>query len=212
MTAETNIQALADAINRARPELEDTDLRVSLALHGLLGRGQPVAPAELALATGVPESEIEARLDKWPGVYRDQQGRVVGFWGLSVLEMPPHQILFNGRKLWAWCAWDTLFLPRRLAATLDVNSRCPTTGRSITLTVSPKGIVAVEPADVVVSFLEPIRPFDSDVITSFCHYVHFFADREAGEKWISGHPGTFLISLEQAFELGRLTDATVVGS
>lgn len=188
MTAARDIYSLADAIARARPEMTERGQRVSLALYGLLGKGQPVTSSELAAATNLPESEIETSLEKWPGVYRDdQQGRVVGFWGLSVPEMPPHEISLDGRTLWAWCAWDTLFLPRRLGATLDVQSRCPTTGRDITLRVSSED-VAVQPAEVVVSFLEPRRPFDSDVIGSFCHHVHFFADVQAGEKWTKRAP------------------------
>ena len=134
-----------------------------------------------------------------------------GFWGLTVQEMPPHQLVLDGHKLWAWCAWDTLFLPRRLGAALDVASRCPTTGQEITLRVAPDGVISVEPANVVVSILEPNRPFDADVIASFCHYVHFFVDAEAGENWTSEHPGTFLISLEEAFELGRVTDHALLG-
>jgi len=59
----------------------------------------------------------------------------------------------------------------------------------------------------VVSFLLPDRAFDADVIQSFCHFVYFFASREAGEAWTSEHPGTFLLSLEEAFELGRLVNA-----
>lgn len=206
MTTARDVHSLADAIDGARPELTETDQRVWLALYGLLGKGQPVTPAALAAATDLSESGIETRLEKWPGVYRDDQGHVVGFWGLTVREMPPHEIVFDGRKLWAWCAWDTLFLPRRLGATLDAESRCPTTGRKITLRVAPQAVSWVEPSEVIVSILEPSRPFDADVIAGFCRYVHFFVDAKAGEKWTSDHPGTFLISLEEAFELGRLTD------
>ena len=206
MNASRNVRSLAEAINRARPRLTETDQRISLALYRLLGEGEPVTPADLAVATDLPEPEIETRLEKWPGTLRDEQGGVVGLWGLSVAEMPPHEIFLDERRLWAWCAWDTLFLPRRLGATLDVRSRSPVTGQVITLVVAPEGVRAVEPAEVVVSFLEPNRPFDGDVIKSFCCYVHFFADAESGEKWTSQHPGTFLISLEDAFELERLTD------
>lgn len=206
-----DVHSLADAINRARPYVTETDQRVSIQLYRLLGEGQPVAPAEVAAATELSESEIETRLEKWPGVYRDEQGRVVGFWGLTVREMPPHEIFLDGRKLWAWCAWDTLFLPRRLMASLVVHSVCPVTNQPISLRVSPDGVESVEPDEVVVSFLQPSRPFDADVISSFCHYVHFFANREAGEKWASEHPGTFLISLDDAFELGRLTDDDLLG-
>jgi hypothetical protein len=38
--------------------------------------------------------------------------------------------------------------------------------------------------------------------------VHFFRDREAGEQWIAAHPGTFLLSLDAAFDLGRRVNAT----
>lgn len=127
-----------------------------------------------------------------------------------MLEVSPHKIFLDRRKLWAWCAWDALFLPRRLGATLDVRSRCPVTGREITLRVAPEGVKSVEPAKVVVSFLEPSRPFDGDIIKSFCCFVHFFIDAESGERWTSERPGTFLISLEDAFELGRLTDEALL--
>jgi alkylmercury lyase len=206
----TDIGSLVDAINRARPELTELDQGIWLALYRQLGNGQPVAPRELAAVIGLPESEIEARLKGWPGVHRDQKGRVVGFSGLTVVEMPPHELVLDGRTLWAWCAWDTLFLPRRLDATLDVKSRCPTTGQQISLRVGPDGVKAVEPAEVVVSFLEPSRPFDSDVVASFCHYIHFFVDADAGEKWTAERPRTFLISLDDAFEIGRLTNEALL--
>jgi hypothetical protein len=53
----------------------------------------------------------------------------------------------------------------------------------------------------VVSFLVPARPFDSGVIESFCHFVHFFASRQAGEHLAAGHPSTFLLTLGEAAEL-----------
>ncbi len=208
MGTTTDVRSIAEAINRARPDTDETDARIIDALYRLLGQGKPVAHADLSAVTGLAENEIVHRIGKWPGVYRDDRAHVIGFWGLTVAEMPPHEIILDGRKMWAWCAWDTLFLPRRLGESLDVHSVCPVTGRAISLRVSPKAVEAVDPDEVVVSFLEPNRPFDADVIGSFCHYVHFFANTEAGEKWTSEHPGTFLISLEEAFELGVLTDET----
>lgn len=53
------------------------------------------------------------------------------------------------------------------------------------------------------SFLLPDRYFDADVIQSFCHFVYFFASAKAGESWTARHPGTFLLSPEDAFDLGR---------
>lgn len=58
----------------------------------------------------------------------------------------------------------------------------------------------------VVSFLRPEGKFDAHVIESFCHYVHFFASPEAAETWTAEHPGTFTLSLTEAFEIAQLTN------
>jgi len=42
------------------------------------------------------------------------------------------------------------------------------------------------------------------VISTFCHFVHFFQDEEAARKWIASRPGTHAITLEQGMELGRM--------
>lgn len=43
-----------------------------------------------------------------------------------------------------------------------------------------------------------------DVINSFCQSVLFFASPVEGRQWVAAHPGTFLMSLENAFELAQL--------
>jgi alkylmercury lyase len=108
----------------------------------------------------------------------------------------------HDRILFAWCEWDTLFLPGILRQAARVRSICPTTSESIELVVGPDGISETSHPGAVVSFLLPMQAFDADVIQGFCHFVHFFADRAAGERWVAEHPGTFLLSLEEAFELG----------
>ena len=52
------------------------------------------------------------------------------------------------------------------------------------------------------------QPFDADTIATFCHYVHFFADRGAAEQWAAEHDGTFVISLDEGIEIaGRVNAA-----
>jgi hypothetical protein len=80
------------------------------------------------------------------------------------------------------------------------------TNAHISLKVGPEGIQDVAPPSVVVSFLTPDRAFDRDVIVNFCHFVHFFRDGEAAKEWISRHPGTFMLSLDDAFALGQMTN------
>jgi Alkylmercury lyase len=60
--------------------------------------------------------------------------------------------------------------------------------------------------EIAESMSGAFEPFDSDVITSFCHVVHFFSSPALGNQWVQGHRGTFLLSRPDAFELARLSN------
>lgn len=204
-----NLRALADGLSGALPRLDAIDQRIAIATYRVLAHGLPASLEEIGAAADSTPAEVERRLGAWPAVFRDPEGRVIGFWGLTVNEMPPHELQVDGVKLWAWCAWDTLFLPARLGAVLEVRSVCPITGATVELRVASDHIESVVPDSVVVSFLSPERRFDGDVITSFCHFIHFFASQRAGEQWIERHPGTFLLSLADAVQLARLANLSL---
>jgi alkylmercury lyase len=204
-----DLRHLADALTGAFPSLDAADQQIAIATYRLLARGRPASAEEIAVATGVLPAEVEDRMEAWPAVFRDGDGRVIGFWGLTIHEMPPHELQVGEVKLWAWCAWDTLFLPARLGAVLQVLSVCPVTKETIELRVAPDHVESVLPDGVVVSFLRPEGRFDGNVITSFCHFIHFFASQRAGDQWIKRHPGTFLLSLPDAVELARLSNLSL---
>ena len=82
-----------------------------------------------------------------------------------------------------------------------MESTCPVTRKTISLLVDQDGIREASHPQAVVSFLVPSTDFGPDVIQSFCHFVHFFASRQAGEQWTASRPGTFLLTLGEAAEL-----------
>jgi hypothetical protein len=47
--------------------------------------------------------------------------------------------------------------------------------------------------------LAPDGPFGQDVVQSFCHFVHFFASEKTARAWVAAHPGTFLLTVDEAF-------------
>ena len=51
-----------------------------------------------------------------------------------------------------------------------------------------------------------------DVIASFCHYVLFFSSEESGKQWIANHENTFLLTMDDAYEIGRLTNQATFGA
>ncbi|MDA8110643.1 MAG: organomercurial lyase [Betaproteobacteria bacterium] len=191
----------------AFPAMTSADRRLARTLYGLLARGRPVPPAALAEALARPADEVERTLGRWPGVFREDDGVVVAFWGMTVKEMP-HRLHGDAIAASAWCAWDTLWLPALLEATVDVASRCAQSGEPVRLRVSPDRIESVAPAATVLSFLEPdVGKLRANATASFCHFVHFFRDRVAAEQWVVAHPGTFVTSLGEAFDLGRRVNA-----
>jgi alkylmercury lyase len=204
-TPKPPIPELAEVLARAMPTLAPDEQELALALYRQLARGEPVPMSALAGELGVDQAAIADALESWPGVFRAEDGRVIGFWGLAIGEMP-HRFRVDGRQLFTWCAWDALFIPELIGQTAEVESRSPTSGEIVRLTVDPDGIREVVPATTVVSMLSPAETFDYRVIMSFCNFVHFFPSAEEGEAWASQHPATFLLSVREAHELGRLVN------
>jgi alkylmercury lyase len=202
MATAPTVDALVQALHSASRPMDAAGQRLAVALYRTLAEGKPVAAAELAGRTGRSVEEVTATLDGWPNVFYDRRHRVVAFWGLALPEMP-HRLEVAGRVLHAWCAFDPLFIVPLLGEPARVASTCPVTGRPVSLTVGPDGIGDLAPAGAVVSFLIPTGPWDDDVIASFCHHVRYFAAEEAGRRWMATHPGTFLLPVEHAFEVGR---------
>ncbi len=204
MTNETpTIDDLAAALRAAAPTLDPAEQRLVVALYRALAEGSPVPAAALGHRLGTPDATIEAALDRWPGVYRNDNGDVIGFWGIAVDGMP-HRLTVDGAAATAWCALDPfLIAPLLDAAEVEVRSTDPVTGEPVTMAITPDGIARVEPLGAVMSMVAPDGPFDHDVVQSFCHFVWFFAGRESGEQWIARHPGTFLLGIAEADEAAR---------
>src|SRR5881398_1962045 len=105
-TVSTNalgVEDLARAIGAARPALDPDDERLALALYRLLAEGEPVSVTGLADQLGRSHADVVRSLDSWPGVFRDDEQRVVGFQGLA-LGGTAHRFRVDGRDLYAWCA------------------------------------------------------------------------------------------------------------
>lgn len=212
MTTNVDLDEVARAVAAAVPNLDGDGQRIFVETFHLLARGEPVSPAEIAEAAGISSEQVEGRLRSWPLVFWNDEDRVVGFWGMSLRRLEPtHRIDVNERTVYGWCAWDTLFITEILGTDTHVESADPLTGETVRLTVTREGVKEVRPKGAVVSFLYPDGPFEADVVQSFCHFVHFFASGRSAQRWSADHPGTFLLSVDEAFELGRLTNRLIAG-
>jgi alkylmercury lyase len=172
------------------------------ALLRALAHGEPVTPGDLATVTGRDVAEVRAGLAALSDIEYDKQGRVVGH-GIT-LNPTPHRFEVDGRRLYTWCALDTLIFPAVIDRPARITSPCHATGIPVRVVVTPQRVVSVEPADAVVSILAPHG--GSPVRSAFCNHVHFFASPTAATPWLRTHPEVSVLAVREAFTLGqRLT-------
>lgn len=163
----------------------------------LLARGTPVTRTELAAAACVDVADI----DSAPGagdIEYDDEHRIVG-WGLTLIPTP-HQFIVDGRRLYTWCAADTLMFPAIIGARVQVESRCPTTGTVIRFTVDPhEGVSNLSLATAVI-FIPASDEVDvSRVRASCCNPGLFFATAEAAADWRAQHPSGSVLPVGDAY-------------
>lgn len=153
----------------------------------LLAAGNPVPNAAIARALGVSEAEVARILTAIPSAECDEAGNLIGA-GLS-LRPTPHQFEIDGKRLYTWCALDTLMFPVLLGRTARVTSPCAATGVAVHLLAGLDAIQDLEPKEAVVSLqlFEETR----DVRNAFCRQSNFFASADAAGAWqrASGRQG-----------------------
>jgi hypothetical protein len=204
------VDVIDAALAAATPGLGEGGRRLATAVLRLLAAGEPVSVPAAAAAAGLPASQAGLLLRSSPGVFWDDRDLVTGFWGLALAPMP-HRIRRAGADLHAWCAWDPLFLAQ-VIGDLQVATADPVSGEAINYRIAGDGaITAASHPHTVLSFLRPGQPWDDQVMTTFCHYVWHFTSPATAQRWTTAHPGTFVLSLDDATELARRHAARAFG-
>ena len=196
---------LGKFLREVMPRLNAEERIVALEIYKALAATGTISVAALSERARLAPSRVEAIVSSQTGVFRDERGDVVGFWGLTAQRVSKHVLRINGQTRYAWCAWDCLFIPGILGQSVQVQSVCHETGTPIELIVAPHSVEQVRPASTVLSMrLPPADDWRQDVVSSFCHFVHFFRNDEAAQKWAATRLGMRVISLDEGLELGRM--------
>ncbi|MFQ5550873.1 MAG: organomercurial lyase, partial [Gemmatimonadales bacterium] len=132
-----DLNAYFEELAKHLPDFSRTDQETALAIYRELTNGDPVSDADLAEVLGVSKAEANERRSSSALrslTYLDSEDRIIGFGGLATGPMH-HEFVVNGRKLWTWCAWDSLFIPELLGTEARVTSPDPRTKAPVRLTV-----------------------------------------------------------------------------
>ncbi len=210
-TRAQEIQAIAEKLNQAGvpPKFSPEISRLLTSVMKTLAKGKPVTGAEV--------DEIIAELDMDHDkaeqflrsvCERDADDNIIGIVGLSLNESWAHRFQVKDASMRTWCAWDTLFIPLLIDETAAIESESPISDETVRVTVSPEGVKEVIPATAVVSVvvLDPDNgQADSveEIWSQFCHQVYFFTSREEAEKWAADRHHIEVLTVKEAFELGR---------
>lgn len=200
-----DLRDLAKGVLHSCPPLTQDDQRLIRAGQCALIYGLPLSVERLGRLAGLPADATATALERLPGLARlDGEGRIVGLLGLSV-QPTPHRFDAGGRLVYTWCAWDALFIPRVIGRHARVASRCPITSALLRLVVAPDGVLEASPPDIAVSFLLGCEPgADQGIVGACCPHIHFLSTAAAGDRWLSGHPAGLVLTLVEAWQLGRL--------
>ena len=201
---QTQLEAIAQAVCKRQERYQRNTLLFDQLVR-LLVQGRPVAPELLAHRLHWELEEVRSILQAHPKLEYDEQGNLVGS-GLTLIPTA-HQFQVGQRTLFAWCAFDTLTYPVKLHLSAQVTSRCPVTGSSIHLTVTPEQVLGLEPAEAQVSLVVDVAAGCShNVREDVCNYGHFFASREAAFRWQAAHQVAVILSVEEAYRVGKLVE------
>ncbi|MFV1984200.1 MAG: organomercurial lyase [Thiohalomonadales bacterium] len=207
INTDNNLLQLSRLFIQLFPVMNKLEQQLALNLYQQLALGKPVLIALIADNINQNYIVINNIIHSWPGVFFDESNHVIGFWGLTINETP-HKIIVNNITVYTWCAWDTLFIPELLNQKSSIYSTCPVTKEKINLELSPNDVKSTNKKDIVVSFLKPDLNDLNNIITNFCHFVFFFSNRTAGEQWCAENNNTFLLTLDDAFRVGKKINAT----
>lgn len=178
------------------------------AFRALLATGHPVSAAGLAAGFGTSAAQVQAeleRLDRCGQLRRDDEGRVVGSCGLSVVPSR-HELQTGGRRFWTWCAYDAVGILGALRADGTVRSMSAATGRPLEVSFH----LGLPETDTIVIVMPDASGCDN-VVEEWCPQVNFIEDEQTARSWLrSKGQVAEVVPIAEASRRGAAAWATLI--
>ncbi len=194
-------EAMLSAYDQIPKEAMELDLRVTVQTIRLLSEGQPVPAGRLADAWDMSQDQVRMILEQASSTGKaqlDGEGNLIG--GVLSLLPTTHKVRVNDNDLYAWCAYDAIFIPGVIGKIAQIESTDPVNGEAIRMTITPHGVIDLSPEDSVVSVVSPeVEGVGPD--SPRCSQILFFTSRKSAETWLKDRPGVEILTVEQVFEI-----------
>lgn len=198
------IEAYRKAYDAIPQEALELDLRVTVKTIQALAEGKPISPDRLAEIWEMPLEQVRLVLDGAVTGGRaeiDAQGNLVG--GVLSLVPTTHRIAMGSKRLYAWCAYDAIYVPGVVGKSARIVSRDPVTGDSIRITVTHTGVAEVRPVSTVISVVGAEADTRGGADSPRCSQMLFFGSRDSAEQWLQGRSGISVLTVEEVFEIAK---------
>jgi alkylmercury lyase len=182
----------------------EAELRLQVIALQLLSKGEPVSPDSLAEAWNMPLEQVHAIFEQAGALgtlQLDDSGNMVG----SAISLVPssHKFQVNGKTLYAWCAYDAIYIPGVIGTNALIDSIDPLSNESIRLKVSPEGVMESEPEGIAVTVVGMEADVRGGAESSRCSQMHFFVSEENARKWSADYPDVSIMTVDQVYDLAR---------
>jgi alkylmercury lyase len=174
----------------------------------LLADGEPVSPAQIADASGVPVEQAEAGLRGVSDVEWTTDGRVEGF-GLT-RRPTQHRFRIGDVEMYTWCAMDTLIFAVILDRAVQITSPDGATGEPLHLETDGRRVITADPPSIVVTWF--MDPAGTGFRAAICQFGHFFASPESAAAWAAKYPQGGVLALDEALDAARALVTDVFGA
>ena len=157
------------------------------ALQTLLRTAMPVSIDHLAKTmerSVVTISSCIGELQRVGQVRLDSGDHIIGIVGLS-LTPTIHELVINGTRFWAWCAFDVIGIFGALYASGSARSLDPFSNEIIQLE-----FISGIPQDGSLTIFMADLPNKSSVCDSWCSKVNFFTSLQSAKAWSQANDAT----------------------
>jgi alkylmercury lyase len=201
---ERYVEKTRQTLNSLPEGAYEFELRLQVLALQLLAEGNPVSPESLADAWEMPLEQVNAIFEQAAAqgtLQLDDAGHMVG----SYLSLLPtnHKFRVEDKTLYAWCAYDAIYLPGIIGKNAVIESSDPYSGEPIQVKTSPDGEIDLQPEGIVVTVVGIDADTRGGAESPRCSQMHFFRSYENAEQWSGDYADVSILTVHQVFELAR---------
>lgn len=179
-----------------------------LPCFSLLARRGPLSINEIAEAAGGEIPLIKQTLQAARCRF-DERGRLIDLFGMT-LEPTLHRLEIEGKVVFSCCALWAHVIPKLVGRLAKVESVDPASRRVVRLSISPKGIAALDPPEAMATLaVADSGSVDDGVEAAFCRHVRHFACRDSAERFAQAFPARRVVTVEALHEAAQLLHQSI---